>query len=237
MAPGQRMGGLRNVFPSGTASSSRGGWQRHRNTVYRAVASFVLLAAVVVAAASEANAPREYLDEETGATVFYVGRPLVFARERTTVNGRLAVRESAVASTHITQVPRDYVTLAAAAVDRGGKYTYVVLGYFWFVSAPEPDENACFNRERLVLQLGERRIELAPFDGSARDAGISQPIHQPSIGDAKPTVYPIDLATLGQIAESAHPVLYCEVERASLKYQLLEDRLPAVRELLRHLSD
>jgi hypothetical protein len=95
----------------------------------------------------------------------------------------------------------------------------------------------CFEREHLVLQFGDRRIELAPFDGSARDAGISQPIHRPSIGDAKPAVYPIDFATLGQIAESAHPVLYCEAETPPLKYKLLEDRLPALRELVRHLSD
>jgi hypothetical protein len=33
------------------------------------------------------------------------------------------------------------VTLAAAAVDRGGKYTYVLAGYFWFVVAPQPGDN------------------------------------------------------------------------------------------------
>lgn len=237
MASVQQTSGLQLVFASGATSACRGRRQRLHNAACRYVTSLLLLGASVVAAASGANAPSEYLDEETGATVFFVGQPLVFARERVTLNGRVALRESPSGPADMTHVPRDYVTLAAAAVDRGGKYTYVLVGYFWFVVAPQPGENVCFEREHLVLQFGDRRIELAPFDGSARDAGISQPIHRPSIGDAKPAVYPIDFATLGQIAESARPVLYCEAETAPLKYKLLEDRLPALRELLRHLSD
>ena len=237
MALVQQEGGLRRVFDSGAASAARARRQRPGNAVYRFMTSLLLVGASGVASASGANAPGEYLDEETGATVFFVGQPLVFARERATISGRVALRESPADSPDITHVPRDYVTLAAAAVDRGGKYTYVLVGYIWFVVAPHPGENVCFDREHLILQLADRRIELAPFDGSARDAGISQPIHRPSIGDAKPAVYPIDLATLGQIAESAHPVLYCEAETAPLKYKLLEDRLPALRELLRHLND
>lgn len=201
-------------------------------TLYRFLASLWLLAASVVAAASDANAPRQYVDEETGATVFFVSRPLVFAHERPTFGGGMP--RSSLVAPDITAAPRDYVTLAAAAVDRGGKYTYVLVGYFWSVGAP-PGENACLGREHLVLQLGDRRIELAPFEGSARDAGISQPIHRPST-EAKPAVYLSDLATLGLVGESAHPVLYCGAETAPLKYDLLEDRLPALRELVRHLG-
>ena len=112
-----------------------------------------------------------------------------------------------------------------------------MIGYFWFVGARESSQNACIGREHLVLELMGHRIELAPFDGSAHDAGISQPIHRPSLARAKPAVYPIDLATLGLIAESAHPVLYCVAETAPLKYKLLEDRLSALRELVRQLND
>jgi hypothetical protein len=200
--------------------------------LYRFLTSLLLLAASVVTAASDANAPRQYLDEETGATVFFVGRPLVFAHERLTPRGD-ALRSSPV-SPNMIAAPRDYVTLAAAAVDRGGKYTYVLIGYFWSVGG-SPGGNACLGRGHLVLQLGDRRTELAPSEGSARDAGISQPIHRPS-PDAKAAVYPSDLPTLGLIAESTHPVLYCEAETAPLKYELLEDRLPALKELVRRLS-
>lgn len=207
---------------------------RLRNSAYRFLAPLFLLAASVVAAASDANAPREYLDAETGATVFFVGRPLVFAHEHSAFGGD--VPRSSPITPGMTAAPRDYVTLAAAAVDRNGRYTYMLIGYFWSVGAPPQGENACAGREHLVLQLGDRRIELPPFAGSARDAGISQQIHRPST-DAKPAVYPSDLATLTLLGESAHPVLYCGAEKAPLKYELLEDRLPALRELVRHLSD
>jgi hypothetical protein len=213
--------------------------------LYHFLTSLLLLGASVVVAASDANAPRQYADEETGATVFFVGRPLVFVHQRPTFGGDMP--RSAPVAPDMTaappspvppnmDAPRDYLTLAAAAVDRGGKYTYVLIGYFWSVGGPPQGENACNSRERLVLQLGDRRIEFVPSDGSARDAGISKPIYRPST-DAKPATYPSDLATLGLIAESAHPVLYCGAEKAPLKYELLEDRLPALRELVRHLRD
>jgi hypothetical protein len=195
--------------------------------------ALLLLAASAIAAASDANAPREYLDEKTTATVFYVGQPLVFVRK-----GAVDTRGAGSWNDEHTGGPvaqRGYVTLAAAAVDRMGKYTYVLVGYFWLVGMPEPNQNVCFDREHVVLQLGDRRIELAPFDGSALDAGISEPIHQPSVGNVAPAFYSIDLATLGLIAESAHPVLYCGTGKSQLKYDLFENRLPALRELLQHL--
>ena len=234
MATIQRAG-LLGVSASRAPSADRVSGPLHRNSVYRFLASLLLLVASAVAAASEPNAPREYLDEETGATVFFVGRPLVFARE-TGINRRV-VRAWTDDHGDVTLTPRDYVSLAAAAVDRGGKYTYVLIGYFWLVGTPQPSGNPCFDREHLVLQLGDRRIVLAPFDGSARDAGISQPIHRPSIGNAEPAVYTIDLATLGLVAESAHPVLYCGADETPLKYELWEDRLAALRELVRHMHD
>ena len=202
--------------------------------LYRLLVYLSLLAPTVVASASDANAPRQYVDEETGASVFFVSRPLVFAHERSTFGGE--VPRSSPGAPSMTVPPRDYVTLAAAAVDRAGRYTYVLIGYLWSVGTPPQEGNACSDREDLVLQLGDRRIKLAPFHGSARDAGISQSIHRPS-SDAKPALYSSDLATLGLIAESAHPVLYCGTETAPLKYELLEDRLPALRELVRHLSE
>lgn len=225
------------------ASIQRTGRQRRPwlpDAANRILASLVLLAVGVAAAASSANAPGEYLDEETGVTVFFVGRPLVFGRERATFYGAVvrawpAAPPQPVALQDLAPAPRDYVSLAAAAIDRSGKYSYVLIAYSWFVGAPQPNENVCLNPEHLVLQLGDRRIELVPFDGSARDAGISQPIHRPWIR-AKAVVYTIDLATLALIAESARPVLYCAGRAAPLKYDLWEDRLPALRELLRHLS-
>ena len=200
-------------------------------SVQRFLVSLLLLAAAAVAPASETNAPHQYLDEKTGVTVFFVDRPLLFVRESRVVRAWTDDHGAG------TVTPRSYVTLAGAAVDRMGKYTYVLLGYFWLTGTPQLSENVACEHEHLVLDLGDRRIDLAPFDGSARDLGISQPIHRPAIGNAEPAVYTIDLATLGLIAESAHPVLYCGPEKMLLKYELREDRIAALKELLRHLGE
>ena len=220
------------INPAGTASLGCARRLRSRIPAQCALVSLFLLAVSILAVASEANAPREYLDDETGATVTFVGRPLVFARQHAAQGWSTTPQQN-----DMPLAPRDYVTLVAAAVNRIGKYTYVLIGYFWRVGSRESSEKACTGREHLVLQLADRRIELAPSPVSARDAGISQPIHRPSLADAKPAVYPIDLATLRLIAESAHPVLYCVAETAPLKYELFEDRLPALKELVRHLSE
>src|SRR5258706_12201867 len=64
--------------------------------------------------------PEEYLDEQTGATVDVVDAPLVFARDRSERAANL----------------RDYVTVAAAAVNRGGKLEYVLVAYVWSTLDP-----------------------------------------------------------------------------------------------------
>jgi hypothetical protein len=190
------------------------------------MACALTIAAGATAAAPDANSPLEYQDEQTGVTVTVVSRPLVFAHERETFN-----------ITAGTLPPRDYVTLAAAAVDRTGRMSYLLIGYFWSVGASQPSDNARRAREPLILQLQNRRIELVPIDGSAREAGISTPLHRPPIDPATPCLYAIDVATMGLIAESTHPVLFSGDASAPLKYELFEDRKPALRELVRRLND
>jgi len=189
------------------------------------LACMLMLTVSTAATAAGANSPLEYVDEETGVTVTVVGRPLVFEHQR------------AAANEWRSDGSRDYVTLAAAAVDRAGKLSYLLIVYFWSVGVSEPSEPARLAREPLVFELQERRIELAPQGGSAREAGISAPVHRPSFGPVAPAVYAIDLPTMSLIAESAHPALYCGAKSAQVKYELFEDRLPALRELLRRLND
>ena len=179
-----------------------------------------MLALGAATAAAGARAPTEYVDEETGATVTVVSEPLVFAHE---LPG--SVRRT-----------RDFVTLAAASVNQMGKVSYVLIGYFWSAGVffDEQSENARLAREPLVLQLQDRRIELGPR--SARDAGIGVPVHRPPYGSATPTVYAIDLQTMQLIAESTRPSLHSGGAGTSLSYELLDDQLAALRELVRHLN-
>lgn len=178
------------------------------------------LAVLAGRAMAGANDPLEYVDDQTGASVTTVSKPLIFAHKRTeTVNG-----------------PRDLVTLAAAAVDRSGKYTYVLVAYFWAVGIAEEPGSATSVCKPLALQLEDGRIDLTPRE-AAREEGIGVAVHKPPFGAKAPCVYTTDLPVLRRIAAATHPVLYSEGQNASLQYDLFEDRLSALKQLVERLTD
>ena len=188
----------------------------------RAVAyltAFVIIAGATVALAA-ANEPLEYLDEETGATVTAVGRPLVFVHDRSGFLGPAG----------------DYVTLAAAAVNQSGKITYVLIAYFWWSGVPPKAELAPAAVDPLAVQADERAIQLVLRSATAREAGISRPIHRPRLGTATPYVYAIDLPAMRFIAESHQLALHVESEGTSVNYELSEDRRVALKEFLRSIN-
>ena len=179
----------------------------------------LLLAQSPAALAGELQ-PREYLDPETAATVTVVGEPIIFANPRTEVAANA----------------RDYVTLAAAAVDRNGKVSYVLVAYFWSTvdarvrgyPMPEP--------EPLVVQADDRRIELKLRGHSPYDLGISVPVHPPPGPKVTPDVYSIDLGTLRSIAQSRQLSLSAETNITTIPYGLWEDHRAALRAFVQRMS-
>jgi len=126
---------------------------------------------------------REYLDEQTGATISAVDRPIVFARDR---SERAANQ-------------RDYVTLAAATVNRGGARDYVLIAYVWSTLDPRY-EPANVDPESLVLVADDRRIRLTANGKSSADLGIARGIDAPRGRATKPLAFPTDPATMRYIA-------------------------------------
>ena len=185
----------------------------------RAIAPLAALLCVLASRATHADPPREYLDEETGATVTVVDQPLVFAYGR----------QDIAANAH------DYVTLAAAAVDRGGKIDYVLIGYFWSTADPRLRTDLLPAPEPLILRADDRRIALG-LRPSAHDAGIGLAVHAPNGAQAEPRVYASDLATLRFIAESRRLTLITDAGSASLTYELWEDRRASLRDFVRHAN-
>ena len=127
----------------------------------------VLLASCACAALAGDKEPQEYLDEDTAATITVVGEPLVFAYAR---------RDLAANA-------RDYVTLAAAAVNRAGKVSYVIIGYNWSTVDPRLRPDPLPAAEPLVLQADDRRIAAHAAGtlrarGRHRRAGARAPGHQ-----------------------------------------------------------
>ena len=179
-----------------------------------------LLALLACATHAGDSPPREYLDEETGATVNLESEPLVFAYQR---------RELAANA-------RDYVTLQAAAVNRAGKVSYVLLSYVWSTVDPRMREEPLLNPDQLLLHADDRRIPLNARGHSAHDAGIGMVVDAPSGSSGPPTVYTTDLATLRFIAESRHLAVAVDTERSTLVYDLWEDRRADLARFVRHLS-
>ena len=117
----------------------------------------VLLAAGC-ATTESANGEREYLDEETAATVTVGGPALVFARERP----ELAVHA------------RDYLTLVPVDVNRSGAHAQYFYGYAWSTLDKRglPEEATAALRFELVAD--GRRIPLQPLAGEPGDVGLGE---------------------------------------------------------------
>ena len=182
------------------------------------------LAALLVFGACAALAgekqPREYLDEDTAATVTVVGEPLVFAY----AHPALAANQ------------RDYVTLAAAAVNRNGKVSYVLIAYFWSTIDPRLRQDPLASPAQPVIQADDRRIELHLQGHSPHEAGIGQPVHAPPGVDATPNVYGTDLGTVRFIGEARELTIVVDSDPAPITYELWEDHRVALRNFVHHMS-
>jgi hypothetical protein len=180
----------------------------------------VLLALGTCAALAGDKQPQEYLDEETAATITVVGEPLVFACPRPELAANV----------------RDYVTLAAAAVNRNGKVSYVLIAYFWSTVDPRLRRDAMPSPEPLVLQADDRRIELKLRGHSAHEAGIGAPVHAPPGAAVTPNVYGTDLATLRFVSEARRLTIVADSDGVPLGYELWEDRRTALRTFVHHMN-
>ncbi|HXZ59596.1 MAG TPA: hypothetical protein VEG26_05400 [Steroidobacteraceae bacterium] len=185
----------------------------------RPLAAVLALCAAAAAAGGPA-APREYLDEQTAATVTVVGEPLVFALPRPELAANV----------------RDYATLAAAAVNRAGKISYVLIAYFWSTVDARLRRDPLPAAEPLALQADDRRLALALEGHSAHDAGIGERVHAPPGSAAEPNVYRTDLATLRFIAAARRLTILAESKGAPLTYDLWQDRRPALQAFVRRMS-
>jgi hypothetical protein len=193
-----------------------------------ALLAIVFAALVAGCAASpfeedEPDAPkqqaREYLDEQTGATVSAVDRPLVFARDR---SERAANQ-------------RDYVTLVAATVNRGGARSYVLIAYIWSTLDPRY-EPARVDPDSLVIVGDDRRIPLNANGKSSADLGVARGIDAPQGRAAKPLAFPTDPDTLRFIAAARHLEVQARVEEGVVSYLLFDDQRPSLDRFVRFLD-
>jgi hypothetical protein len=185
-------------------------------TILSRLATRAVILAVALSACTTlpgTASPEEYLDPETAATISIVGKPLVFAHERPERAAHM----------------RDYVTLAAAAVNRSGKTDYVLVAYDWttFDEHGRSGETASA-ATTLVVAADDRRITLRLAGHSAHDVGIGTPVHPPPAGSATPDIYRTDLATMRFIAAARHLEVLKQSDAAATAYPIWDDQRAAL---------
>jgi hypothetical protein len=146
------------------------------------------LALLALACAGCAGAPekplREYLDEQTAATITVVAEPWIFSRERT--NERLD--------------ERDYLNVYAINVNRMGDHRqYLAV----LQSAPLRDAAGQDTPPpSLQWRASGEDLTFVPASENARALGVAQPVAESYTYESRWWYYPVDRRTLARIAGS-----------------------------------
>jgi len=166
------------------------------------------------------DAPREYLDPQSAATVTTVAEPLVFARERPEFAANV----------------RDYVTLVATALNRSGKINYFLIAYFWSTVDTRGVTSAALLDKVPIIMADDRRILLKARLSSPRDGGISGEPHRPPGVITEPLVFATDLATLRFIAAANQLGVRPSDDATETTYELWKDQRAALSAFVSQLS-
>jgi hypothetical protein len=143
--------------------------------VLAALALSMCLSACV---SSRQTIPREYLDEQTAATITVVKEPLIFTRAPSKAHGQ-----------------RDFLHLYAIDVNRMGDHRQ----YF---AALQSNPGELTNPPVLQITVGGQTKTLEPIAESAREVGIAQPIAEAYTIAPAWWYYPVDKQTLATLANA-----------------------------------
>jgi hypothetical protein len=159
--------------------------------------------------------PPEYLDPDTAAQVTTVGSPLVFARAHQDVSAN----------------SRQYVTAAAASVNRSGHYEYVLLVYLWSTVDPRLGV-ARHPGQNLLLLADDRAVRLVRDSRGLHEVGISMPLHAPEHFRGQPRIYHTDRETLRFIAAARRVRLLLEGDEDARPFEIWTDGRPELAQFV-----
>jgi hypothetical protein len=158
-------------------------------------------------ATPHSTTPREYLDEQTAATIKVVSDPWIFTRERS----------SSAVDTH------DYLNIYAIDVNRMGNHRqYLAVLKAW---AAESSDST------LELITNEGSIKLEPTTASARELGIAQPVASAFAYDATWRYYPVNKEVLAKLAHSQNLSAAVDANETRIPYVMWRDGSAEVTEL------
>jgi hypothetical protein len=144
--------------------------------------------------------PREYLDEQTAATITVVADPWIFTRKN-------------------APPQLDFFNLYAIDVNRMGDHKkYFAVVHYW----PSP-EIAGGGAPALVLNGGSNQLKLEAVQETARELGIAQPLDKSAPSSAKTWFYPVDKQRLQTIAQSRELAATLVTDKVDADYVVWRD--------------
>ena len=166
-----------------------------------------------------AGAPREYLDDTSGVTVTSMTKPLLFAHDRPEKRAQL----------------RDYVTVAAASVNRQGHRDYLLIAYLWSTldASHEPTRAV---PDTVVLLADNHPIRLEAGHGTPADFGIVRPVGAPAGRTVKTLLLVTDLDTLDSVGKAQTLQVQAQTSEGPVDYVLWDDQRKAMEGLVRYLN-
>lgn len=172
------------------------------------------LAALMIAGCLNTRAvtPREYLDEQTAATITVVSDPWIFTRGQEQVNSE----------------QRDFLHVYAIDVNRMGNHRqYLAV----LQSLPPAELSTSTTTPLLALKSSYETMQVKATDQDARDLGIAQPIAEAYSLGASWWYFPVDKQTLAKIANSRDLSAEMIVDDERLSYVLWRDGREELSEL------
>ncbi|HMN45999.1 MAG TPA: hypothetical protein PKE27_15585 [Povalibacter sp.] len=177
----------------------------------RAIAILVF-ATFLNACATPGVAPREFLDEQTAATITVVAEPVIFVG-----TSSLAARVDRPRSEFGATGNRDYLELYGIDVNRMGSHQQYFVVQKWL-----GDKGASVTAV-LELQTGEGAVELRSTDEDLRKLGLSGPIAPEFSKSSQWWYFPTDTATLRRVAGASGLVANLTVGDQRTAYALFSD--------------
>jgi hypothetical protein len=166
--------------------------------------TILLLAILAVAGCTTTKpvTPREYLDEQTAATITVVADPWIFTRKN-------------------APPQLDFFNLYAIDINRMGDHRkYFAVVHYW--PSPQLVANDT-GAPMLVLSGGSQELKLAAVSESPRELGIAQPLDKSAPASAKTWLYPVDQASLQAIAQSRQLAATLATDTTNAEYAVWRD--------------
>src|SRR5580658_2665958 len=179
----------------------------------RGFLSFAVLSALT-ACSTLPTAPRDILDDRTGATVTVAGAPITFSG----------------------QTSHNFLTLVAIQKDEQGKFAAWLLLYRWssFYAARQTTPEA--DAEELLVDVDGRTIDLKPLPALPAGLPRAKDLFFPDMTQAALNAYSTDLETLRLIATSHELTVRLPNDPLGGSYELDDDGRPALEQFFEHLS-